>query len=116
MNQDLTHVYFMPGMAANPSIFEHIKLPEERFEIHLLEWVIPEPSESIKSYAKRMLLYINHDSCILIGISFALINRIDSSKLYSVSLAAINFWLFLAFEIDKLNFEFSSFELILSKS
>ena len=53
---------------------------------------------------------------ILIGISFALINRIDSSKLYSVSLAAINFWLFLAFEIDKLNFEFSSFELILSKS
>ena len=70
MIQDLTHVYFMPGMAANPSIFEHIKLPEERFAMHLLEWIIPEPSESIKSYAKRMLLNINHHSCVLIGVSF----------------------------------------------
>ena len=41
MNQDIIHVYLMPGMAANPSIFEYIKLPEDQFKIHWLEWVIP---------------------------------------------------------------------------
>ena len=70
MNQDLMHVYFMPGMAANPSIFEHIKLPEERFVIHLLKWIIPNANESIESYANRMLLNIHHDNRVLIGVSF----------------------------------------------
>ena len=70
MNQDLTHVYLMPGMAANPSIFEHIKLPEERFVIHLLEWIIPNANESIGFYAKRMLFKIHHDNSVLIGVSF----------------------------------------------
>ena len=31
-------VYFMPGLAASPIIFENIKLPEEDFEMYFLEW------------------------------------------------------------------------------
>ena len=46
MTSDITHVYLMPGMAANPSIFEHIKLPEDRYKIHWLEWQIPEKDEN----------------------------------------------------------------------
>lgn len=64
------HVYFMPGMAANAKIFEYIKLPEDRFQIHLLEWVIPTMAESIASYAKRMTLKIEHSNPVLIGVSF----------------------------------------------
>jgi pimeloyl-ACP methyl ester carboxylesterase len=64
------HVYFMPGMAANAAIFEYIKLPEDRFQIHLLEWVIPTMAESIASYAKRMTLKIEHSNPVLIGVSF----------------------------------------------
>ena len=60
----------MPGMAANPSIFEHIKLPEDRFKIHWLEWEIPDPMESLEDYAKRMCLRVSHDQCVLIGVSF----------------------------------------------
>ena len=30
---NLIHVYFMPGMAANPSIFEFIQLPEDQFNM-----------------------------------------------------------------------------------
>ena len=41
MDQELIHVYFMPGMAANSSIFEYIKLPEDLFKVHYLEWEIP---------------------------------------------------------------------------
>lgn len=60
----------MPGMAANPSIFEHIKLPEEDYTLHYLEWLIPEPKESLSQYALRMTKYIKHDDIVLIGVSF----------------------------------------------
>jgi len=60
----------MPGMAANSSIFEYIKLPEDKFQIHLLEWIIPTKEESIASYAKRMSLKIEHKNPVLVGVSF----------------------------------------------
>lgn len=60
----------MPGMAANPSIFEYIKLPEEDYQIHWLEWILPLSEESLFSYAKRMCSYVSHDNPILIGVSF----------------------------------------------
>ncbi|MGC4041748.1 MAG: alpha/beta hydrolase [Flavobacterium sp.] len=64
------HVYFMPGMAASPSIFERIQLPDEIFEIHLLEWKIPEKDETLKDYAQRIAKSITHENAILVGVSF----------------------------------------------
>lgn len=64
------HIYFMPGLAASSSIFEKIKLPEDTFEIHLLDWIMPKKSESIKEYAERMAGKINHNNSVLIGVSF----------------------------------------------
>ncbi|TDN81257.1 pimeloyl-ACP methyl ester carboxylesterase [Salegentibacter sp. 24] len=66
----LIHVYFMPGMAANSSIFEFIKLSESRFKTHFLEWIIPTADESLESYALRMNKYIKHKNVVLIGVSF----------------------------------------------
>ncbi|WP_298325640.1 alpha/beta fold hydrolase [uncultured Dokdonia sp.] len=66
----MTHVYLMPGMAANPSIFENIKLPEDSYQIHLLEWFIPEVDESLQDYALRMTTHIKHDNVVLLGVSF----------------------------------------------
>jgi alpha/beta superfamily hydrolase len=63
-------VYFMPGLAAGPSIFENIKLPEEQFEMYFLEWFLPIENESIESYALRMTQKITHDNPVLIGVSF----------------------------------------------
>lgn len=70
MTSDITHVYLMPGMAANPSIFEHIKLPEDRYKIHWLEWQIPEKDETLEDYAKRMCNFIEFDNSVLLGVSF----------------------------------------------
>lgn len=70
MNQQIIHVYLMPGMAANPSIFENIRLPGERFEIHWLEWMIPFPKETLQEYAKRMSEKVAHDNAVLLGVSF----------------------------------------------
>jgi hypothetical protein len=63
-------VYFMPGMAANTTVFEYIKLPEDEFEIHLLSWKIPLLHESLSEYAKRMLEQVKHEVFALVGVSF----------------------------------------------
>lgn len=70
MSNSKTHVYFMPGMAANPSIFKHIKLPEDQFEQHLLEWFVPEKDMSLSDYALKMTASIKHENPILLGVSF----------------------------------------------
>ena len=80
MEKDLTHVYFMPGMAANPSIFEYINLPEDQFEPHFLEWKIPKKNETLKDYAKRMAAMIKHKNPVLIGVSFGGILVQEMSK------------------------------------
>jgi hypothetical protein len=64
------HVYFMPGMAASSTIFERIHLPDAIFEMHLLEWEIPNPGESLTAYAQKIAQKVTHESPILIGVSF----------------------------------------------
>ena len=70
MSDTKTHVYFMPGMAANPSIFKNIQLPGDIFETHLLEWFVPEKNMSLTAYAQKMNKFIKHESPVLIGVSF----------------------------------------------
>ncbi|WP_138434278.1 alpha/beta hydrolase family protein [Winogradskyella algicola] len=70
MTSDITHVYLMPGMAANPSIFEYIELPKDRYKIHWLEWQIPNKDETLEDYAKRMCKLIEYDNSVLLGVSF----------------------------------------------
>ncbi|MFD2727300.1 alpha/beta hydrolase [Hyunsoonleella rubra] len=70
MSQEVIHVYLMPGMAASPLIFEHIRLPENQFEIHLLEWFLPVKNESLSNYAQRMAQHIKHENIVLLGVSF----------------------------------------------
>ena len=69
-DSQIIHVYCMPGLAANSSIFEFIELPEDRYRIHLLDWVIPLQNESLKEYAQRMCRHIKHDNAVLLGVSF----------------------------------------------
>lgn len=65
-----THVYFMPGLAAGPAIFERIKLDPERFEMHFLEWEIPQPNEKLSDYAQRVARKITAEHPVLVGVSF----------------------------------------------
>jgi pimeloyl-ACP methyl ester carboxylesterase len=70
MSEQKTHVYFVPGMAAGKEIFKNIHLPEDRYEMHILEWLIPEKNESITSYAERMAAQIKEKDVVLAGVSF----------------------------------------------
>ncbi|AZQ44619.1 alpha/beta hydrolase [Nonlabens ponticola] len=67
----MIHVYMMPGMAASPRIFEHIKLPEEEYTIHLMDWLAPlSVKESMHSYCERLSMTLKHEDVVLIGVSF----------------------------------------------
>ncbi|CAN5395560.1 alpha/beta hydrolase [soil metagenome] len=81
---DIIHVYFMPGLAANSEIFEYIKLPEDKFESHMLEWIIPGSEESLADYAQRMIRYIKHEDIVLIGVSFGGVVVQEMSKYIKV--------------------------------
>ena len=63
-------VYFMPGLAASSTIFEYITLPEDQFEMVLLDWFLPENKETLQQYALRMTKQIKHENPVLIGVSF----------------------------------------------
>ena len=63
-------VYLMPGLAASSTIFEHLQLPKETFEIFYLEWFLPLEKETIEDYALRMTQEIKHKNPVLIGVSF----------------------------------------------
>ena len=87
----MTPVYFMPGMAASPLIFENLELPSDQFEVHYMDWLIPEPKESIQDYCVRLCSQIKHERPVLIGVSFggiivqALAKIIEVKKLIIIS-------------------------------
>lgn len=64
------HIYFMPGLAASSLIFERINLPQDQFEIHLLDWELPLVKETLQDYAKRMAHLVTEPNPVLIGVSF----------------------------------------------
>ncbi len=85
-------VYFMPGLAAGPKIFERIKLPEDKYQIHFLEWIVPQSEdESLKNYVLRLSHKIKEEKPILVGVSFGgiivqeMAKYIDTSKVIIVS-------------------------------
>ncbi len=84
MEKEKLAVYFMPGMAANPSIFENIKLPEKEFSTHFLEWFVPDKDMSLSDYAKKMTEKITHRNVVLVGVSFGGILVQEMAKVISV--------------------------------
>ena len=64
-------IYFMPGLAAGPEIFEHLNLSAKKYSFHYLQWIKPLTlDESIASYALRLSNDIKEENPVLIGVSF----------------------------------------------
>lgn len=80
METQKIHIYFVPGLAASPEIFEFLHFPDE-FELHFLEWLIPlSVHEPIEAYAKRMSDLVLEENPVLIGVSFGGIMVQEMSK------------------------------------
>ena len=76
-------VYMMPGMAANPLIFERIILPKN-FKINYLEWLMPSDNEEFDNYISRISKLIKGKNIVLIGVSFGGIIVQEIAKIISV--------------------------------
>ena len=70
MNNNKTHIYFVPGLAAGKEIFENINLPESTYTLHVISWLIPSKKETIAQYAKRMAAFVTEKNAVLVGVSF----------------------------------------------
>jgi esterase/lipase len=78
-------IYFVPGLAAGPEIFEHLELSPEKYDLHFMEWKTPLAlEESISNYAMRMTDDIVHKNPVLIGVSFGGIMVQEMSKYMEV--------------------------------
>lgn len=62
-------VYLMPGMGANPRIFEFISF-SGGYDVNFLSWIPPQNNETLDHYAIRMCERVKHKNPILIGVSF----------------------------------------------
>ena len=70
MNNKKTHIYFVPGLAADKEIFENISLPENLYTLHIISWLIPSKKETMAQYAKRMAGFVTEKNAVLVGVSF----------------------------------------------
>ncbi|WP_299014283.1 alpha/beta hydrolase [uncultured Polaribacter sp.] len=64
-------IYFMPGLAASPEIFENLTLDKEKYSLHYLKWIAPlDLDEGIANYAYRLSAFIKEENPVLVGVSF----------------------------------------------
>lgn len=81
MKSEKTHIYFVPGLAASPKIFQYLQLSEDKFKLHFMEWLLPlSDSETIEDYSKRMAAMVTEEHPVLIGVSFGGIMVQEMSK------------------------------------
>lgn len=64
------NVYLIPGLAADQTIFRHLRLPQG-YEAVYVDWIPPLPNETLAQYAQRLAQQINTTKPFgLIGLSF----------------------------------------------
>lgn len=84
-NNQKTNVIFIPGLAANSTIFDRIILNTELYECHYVNWIIPKKKESLLDYTKRLLInFPTKEPFIVIGVSFGGIIAQEINKIYHV--------------------------------
>ena len=64
-------IYFLPGLAAGPEIFENLTLSNSIYDLYYLQWKMPlDQEETMANYAMRMCEDILHKNPVLVGVSF----------------------------------------------
>jgi pimeloyl-ACP methyl ester carboxylesterase len=100
-------VYFMPGLAANASIFERISLPADQFDTYFMEWEIPLDNETLSEYAQRISKKVTHKNPVLVGVSFGgilvqeMAQFLNPSKIIIISSVKSNMEFPTAFKLAK---------------
>lgn len=80
-----TIIYFLPGLAAGPEIFEGLTLNPSKYKSCFLEWMLPlSENEKLENYAKRFSKKIIGNNIVLVGVSFGGILAQEIAKIIPV--------------------------------
>ena len=78
------HIYCISGLGADSRIFSKLKF--ENADLHYIEWVLPEPGDSMRSYALKLAEQVKHDEICLVGVSFGGMLVTELTQVYKESL------------------------------
>lgn len=75
-------IYCISGLGADERAFS--KLNVEAYQLKVIPWLQPLQKETIEAYAKRMMVAIDEENPILMGLSFGGMLCIEISKQIAV--------------------------------
>lgn len=77
----MNEVYLISGLGADRRVFDFLDF--SGFVVHHVEWIQPQPNESLSSYAARLKDQIRSSNPIIVGVSFGGMLAIEIGKLLS---------------------------------
>lgn len=75
-------IYCIPGLGLNHKVFKKLNIPSA--ELKFLDFIEPNPKESVSSYAARMAESIQEESFNLLGFSFGGMLSVEIAKFKKV--------------------------------
>lgn len=75
-------IYCISGLGADERVFKKLNI---QADLQFVQWVKPEPGETIQNYAHRLSSQIKDDNPIIIGLSFGGMMAIELSRILSIS-------------------------------
>ena len=71
-------IYLFSGLGADERVFQ--KMDFSGFSVIYIKWIMPEKEETIENYANKLLIQIDTENPILIGLSFGGVIAIEVAK------------------------------------
>ena len=75
----MKNVYIFSGLGADKRVFQKMDFSE--YNATFVEWILPNKTENIENYAKKLTKQIKHKKPILIGLSFGGIIATEIAKM-----------------------------------
>ena len=75
----MKNVYIFSGLGADKRVFQKMDFSE--YNATFVEWILPNRTENIESYSKKLTEQIKHEKPILIGLSFGGIIATEIAKI-----------------------------------
>lgn len=55
------HIYLLPGLGADGRLFKNLRFDPAKFDVHVLEWEMPEKGQKMRDFAQKMAKKIDSD-------------------------------------------------------
>jgi esterase/lipase len=75
----MKNVYIFSGLGADKRVFQKMDFSE--YNATFVEWILPNKTENVENYAKKLTEQIKHEKPILIGLSFGGIIATEIAKI-----------------------------------